>query len=387
MGSVSVNPPKTPVTKGSSGIATATIPNVCKMPGPPAPFVPVPLPNIGKSGKSPDGYSQDVTIEGNAVAIKGATFESMGDVASKGTGGGLISANCEGITKFVGPGSMDVKIEGKNVQLLSDPMLNNCAAGGSPPNAATMLGLLQGPGVVYVVGDEVCPRCNKTHGDAAKLAEDTSTKGIAGDVQAKFRDKAKGRITTMVGAVVCLDGQKYGANSGKQVHDAIWKETGLHAPKGGVESEAERKAKYKNAIGRPEAFERAWAKAERRVDKYTKKKSKKKGASEEKVRKSKNPAYPPGVCAGPRAVVMALDHGAWPAGLTERWLDTKDAAATASARYRDRLDDDRGQRGKFGGDKAVPPCESCQILLPMLICPDDRKAECEHKTAGTCLKC
>ena len=61
MSSVSVNPPKTPVTKGSNGIATATIPNVCKMPGPPAPFVPVPLPNIGKSGKSPQGYSQDVT--------------------------------------------------------------------------------------------------------------------------------------------------------------------------------------------------------------------------------------------------------------------------------------------------------------------------------------
>ena len=73
------------------------------MPGPPAPFVPAPLPNIGKSGKNPQGYSQDVTIEGNAVAIKGATFESMGDVASKGTGGGMISANCEGITKFVGP--------------------------------------------------------------------------------------------------------------------------------------------------------------------------------------------------------------------------------------------------------------------------------------------
>src|SRR5947209_1583407 len=90
MGSVSVNPPKTPVTKGSNGIATATVPNVCKMPGPPAPFVPVPLPNIGKSGKNPQGYTQDVTVEGDAVAIKGSTFESMGDVASKGTGGGLI---------------------------------------------------------------------------------------------------------------------------------------------------------------------------------------------------------------------------------------------------------------------------------------------------------
>jgi len=28
-----VNPPRTPVTKGSNGVALATMPNVCKMPG------------------------------------------------------------------------------------------------------------------------------------------------------------------------------------------------------------------------------------------------------------------------------------------------------------------------------------------------------------------
>ena len=93
MSSVGIHPPKTPVTKGSRGIAKATIPNVCKMPGPPAPFVPSPLPNIGKSGMSPKGYSTSVTIEGKTVAIRGATFNSMGDLASKATGGGLISAN------------------------------------------------------------------------------------------------------------------------------------------------------------------------------------------------------------------------------------------------------------------------------------------------------
>ena len=94
--SVSVNPPKTPVTAGSSGIAAATLPNVCKMPGPPAPFVPTPLPNIGKSDNGPQGYSTSVTIEGSAVAIAGATFNSTGDVASQGTGGGLIRATCRG---------------------------------------------------------------------------------------------------------------------------------------------------------------------------------------------------------------------------------------------------------------------------------------------------
>lgn len=143
MATVSVNPPKTPVTKGSSGIAAATVPNVCKMPGPPAPFVPTPLPNIGKSGDSPKGYSKKVKVEGQTVAIKGASFKSMGDIASKGTGGGIVSSNTHGQTKFVGPGSFDVKFEGKNVQYLGDPMLNNCGPSGSPANSATLVGVVQ----------------------------------------------------------------------------------------------------------------------------------------------------------------------------------------------------------------------------------------------------
>ena len=145
MPSVAINSPKTPVTKGSSGIAAATIPNVCKMPGPPAPFVPTPLPNIGRSGDSPQNYSTTVKIEKQPVAIRGSTFGSSGDIASQGTGGGVISSTAEGVTKFLGPGSMDVQIEGKNVQLLSDPMLNNCGPGGVPANAATLGGLLQAP--------------------------------------------------------------------------------------------------------------------------------------------------------------------------------------------------------------------------------------------------
>src|SRR6186997_781713 len=109
---VGVNPPKTPVTKGSKGLSTATVPNVCKMPGPPAPFVPTPLPNIGKSGDKPKDFSKTVKIEGKTCAIKGATFCSMGDIASKATGGGLVSATTHGKCGFAAPGSMDVKFEG-----------------------------------------------------------------------------------------------------------------------------------------------------------------------------------------------------------------------------------------------------------------------------------
>jgi len=144
MPSVAIHPPQTPVTKGSMGIAKNTVPNMCKMPGPPAPFVPTPLPNIGKSGISPKGYSTTVKIEGNTVAIRGATFGSFGDIASKPLGGGIISMNTHGPTKFIGLGSLTVKIQGKNVQLISDPMLNNCGPTGAPPNSATLTGEDQG---------------------------------------------------------------------------------------------------------------------------------------------------------------------------------------------------------------------------------------------------
>ena len=103
-----IHPPRTPVTAGSNGTAAATLPNVCKMPGPPAPFVPTPLPNIARSGIQLRGGSKTVKISGKSVAIRGCTFGSTGDLASKATGGGIISANTHGPAKFVAPGSMNV---------------------------------------------------------------------------------------------------------------------------------------------------------------------------------------------------------------------------------------------------------------------------------------
>src|SRR5262245_16809898 len=137
MSTISVNTPKTPVTEGSGGKALATVPNVCKMPGPPAPFVPTPLPNLGTSSDRLNDGTTTVKFEGKKVAIKGSHFMSQpsGDVASQGTGGGLVSAKTQGKTEWVAPGSMDVKADGKNIQLLGDAMSNN---GGSPANAATI---------------------------------------------------------------------------------------------------------------------------------------------------------------------------------------------------------------------------------------------------------
>ena len=211
MGTVSVNPPKTPVTEGSNGVAAATLPNICKMPGPPAPFVPTPLPNIGKSAMSPKDYSTTVKFDGKAVAIQGSSFGSMGDIASKGTGGGLISMNCEGPTKFIGPGSLDVKVDGKAVQLLGDQMLNNCGPSGSPANAATMFGLLQEAKAKNPGNDDVCgagkhsektekpevPDAEKTPaGRLAAMAKTALTDGDKFEVKAAAHNIADGSITS-----------------------------------------------------------------------------------------------------------------------------------------------------------------------------------------------
>lgn len=157
MSSIGVNPPKTPVTEGSGDKSPATLPNMCKMPGPPAPFVPTPLPNIGQSSDGLNDATTTVKFEGKKVAIKGTFYTSKlsGDMASKGTGGGILSSAAEGKTKFVAPGSMNVKAEGKNIQLLGDAMTNN---GGSPPNASTLPGNIQGaatPSFANKVGKEI----------------------------------------------------------------------------------------------------------------------------------------------------------------------------------------------------------------------------------------
>lgn len=162
MRTVTIHPPKTPVSKGSNSFSIATLPNWCKMPGPPAPFVPVVLPNIGRSALSPRGYSTTVTMEGHPVAIMGASFNSIGDIASKGTGGGVLSMNTHGPTKFIAPGSLTVQVQGKNVHLLSDIMSNNNGPAGSPPNAATLAGTVHIPIVVFDGNlDALAEECNK----------------------------------------------------------------------------------------------------------------------------------------------------------------------------------------------------------------------------------
>ena len=382
MSNVSVNPPKTPVTEGSSGVAAATLPNVCKMPGPPAPFVPTPLPNIGKSGTDPKKYSKSVTIEGKKVAIKGATFGSMGDVASKGTGGGIVSANVEGPTSFLGPGSMDTKIEGKNVQLLGDPMLNNCGSGGSPANAATMMGVVQKNGTVTVVtGNDKCPLCQDKHGKHGALKETKTTKVNAERLGKKLTAQGYSQ-STMLGVLQCKCKSKYYADRSGFTDDDFCdtvKELGWHGPKDGIASPEEddddstdsailkfMRKRFKDDSQRVERLQEVWEEAEQGFQKFR--------------RNNKTPAaYPPGACAGPKTLVLAMTDGAYPDGLTEQWFHPERHSTKGKIKFRDM---ERGMvvTEAFSHGDTVPPCKSCNLIVPVLVCPVDQETQCHHKT-------
>ena len=111
----------TVVHAGSEGIAPA-FPDVCLTPSPAGPPVPVPYPNLAKSADTAQG-TKSVIVEGNPVMVQDAVFAtSTGDEA--GSAGGVASATTKGKARFVNY-SFDVKLEGRCVARLGDPMTHN----------------------------------------------------------------------------------------------------------------------------------------------------------------------------------------------------------------------------------------------------------------------
>jgi hypothetical protein len=110
------------VHSDSGGISTA-FPDVCKTPAPPAPFAPIPYPNIAKSSDTADG-SETVKCDGNPICLKSSNFStSTGDEAGT-AGGGMVSNKTKGKAEFVNF-SFDTMVEGKNVARALDLMLHN----------------------------------------------------------------------------------------------------------------------------------------------------------------------------------------------------------------------------------------------------------------------
>jgi len=142
------------VHKDSGGITTA-FPDVCKTPAPPAPFVPIPYPNIAKSSDTADG-SETVKCDGNPICVKDSNFStSTGDEAGT-AGGGIVSSKTKGKAEFVNF-SFDVTVEGKNVARALDLMLHNDK--NTPP-----FPLVQGPSVPLPPTEKItCWCCNEPY--------------------------------------------------------------------------------------------------------------------------------------------------------------------------------------------------------------------------------
>ena len=148
---VTVGVNKMSVVHKDSGGVTIAFPDVCKTPTPGGP-VPIPYPNIAKSGDTDKG-SKTVKCDGNPVCLKDSNFKtSTGD--EPGTLKGIASSKTKGKAEFINF-SFDVKIEGKNVARALDLMLHNNK--NTPPSP-----VIQEP-VIVVIPDEkpVCLLCKK----------------------------------------------------------------------------------------------------------------------------------------------------------------------------------------------------------------------------------
>jgi len=107
--------------KGTIGISTATLPDVCKTPSPAGP-VPIPYPNIA-SQSSLKGGTTTVKAHGQMIAVKGSQYgSSNGDEA--GTAGGVKSSVNMKATDWI-TYSFDVKMDGQNACRHTDKKFHN----------------------------------------------------------------------------------------------------------------------------------------------------------------------------------------------------------------------------------------------------------------------
>ncbi len=174
--------------KGSNGITTATIPDVCKTPTPGGP-VPIPYPNIAMSSDLMKGTTTVKADGGMMCANFGSEFfKSTGD--EPGTLGGVVSSTFIKEATWM-TFSFDVKLEGKAACRLTDKMFHNHT------NTVNMGGLLQVPLVVRPEAEIICKlicACNEAPtigAEGAKLKQLCVSTGL------KALDDAANNKTTI----------------------------------------------------------------------------------------------------------------------------------------------------------------------------------------------
>ncbi|MFY0539694.1 hypothetical protein [Nannocystis pusilla] len=186
----------------------------------------------------------------------------------------------------------------------------------------------------------------------------------------------------MLGVVHCKCGQKYADQSGLTTVELCEAAKGMKHPSGvttsykdGASRDAAKNDAEAAMVGRMRAhlknspaFRTRLAVAERKVSASLKDSSD--GAS-----------YPPGACAAQKVLVLLLDDRAVPAAMTERWYGSEtgspiaylEVSGTGRKRTRNRV------VRKFKNGETVPPCGTCELLVPLLTCAQERPT-CKHRT-------
>jgi len=115
-------------TKG--GGQCFAFPDVCKTPAPPAPFVPIPYPNIGMCTQATD-TADKVKISNKEVVTKKSTISrTSGDEA--GTLKGMVSATNMDKAAY-SAGVSKVKVQGNDIETQLKPTKHNGSNANAPP--------------------------------------------------------------------------------------------------------------------------------------------------------------------------------------------------------------------------------------------------------------
>jgi hypothetical protein len=113
--------PGMPMSTKAGGVCLG-VPDVCKVPAPPAPPVPTPFPNTGQVA-AVVGFSPNVTVENKPVVVEGCKIpNSSGDEA--GVAGGVVSGTNLGPVEYK-VFSSKVFVAGKKVAMLTSTTAHN----------------------------------------------------------------------------------------------------------------------------------------------------------------------------------------------------------------------------------------------------------------------
>jgi hypothetical protein len=355
---------RTIVHKGDGLVNVAALPDVCKTPTPAGP-TPVPYVNTASSGDLADG-AKSVKIAGSPVAHeKSKLSPSSGD--EPGTLGGVVSGKNRGKMTW-GSSSPNVIVEGKAVVRYLDV----CNHNGNTHNTIHTEG---GTIVVVNYGDdgERCKACGAEplpNDDHVVLPDNVGSVQAAVDKLIADLTDLKEQAAYMVGVTQCgVCSQKYAAHSGQATMfgAACKRQPSLKYSAGDA-------ASMTNLVAERVKERRRMANAEVRALKKNEQ-GKRLHAYFRSFTKvlDGGSTRGPGVCAGPRALAIAMADGHVPNAVCEKlYQPVAPRTPTTQENTYNVLSDGKKtsapRTATFSHGDRVPSCTVCADLIPAMLC-------------------